>query len=112
MAEKADDADQEEGQFDESPVQWRWNSVEIDMDGVHPQRSGEEDIQSSLRQLEHCDMRREAGTAGHRLHEVEDDEGAAPASQVLWARELDYACRPNCLGAVPLDVIRPSQYVI
>lgn len=32
----------------------------------------------------------------------------APASQDLLGRELDFACRPNCMGAVPLDVIRPS----
>jgi integrase len=34
--------------------------------------------------------------------------GLAKASQDLWGRELDFACRPNCLGAVPLDVIRPA----
>ena len=32
----------------------------------------------------------------------------AKASQDLWGRELDFACRPNCLGAVSLDVIRPA----
>lgn len=35
-------------------------------------------------------------------------KGLAKASQDLWGRELDFACRPNCLGAVPLDVIRPA----
>jgi hypothetical protein len=30
------------------------------------------------------------------------------ATQDLWGRELDFACRPNCLGAVSLDVIRPA----
>lgn len=34
--------------------------------------------------------------------------GLAKASQDLWGRELDFACRPNCLGAVSLDVIRPA----
>jgi integrase len=34
--------------------------------------------------------------------------GLAEASRDLWGRELDFACRPNCLGAVPLDVIRPA----
>ena len=32
----------------------------------------------------------------------------APASQDLLGRELDYACRPGCLGAISLDVIRPA----
>jgi integrase len=32
----------------------------------------------------------------------------AKASQDLWGRELDFACRPNCLGAVSLDIIRPA----
>jgi integrase len=35
-------------------------------------------------------------------------KGLAKASQDLWGRELDFACRPNCLGAVPLDIIRPA----
>jgi integrase len=35
-------------------------------------------------------------------------KGLAKASQDLWGRELDFACRPNCLGAVPLDVVRPA----
>ena len=35
-------------------------------------------------------------------------QGLAKASQDLWGRELDFACRPNCLGAVSLDVIRPA----
>jgi integrase len=35
-------------------------------------------------------------------------KGLAKASQDLWGRELDFACRPNCLGAVSLDVIRPA----
>jgi integrase len=35
-------------------------------------------------------------------------KGLAKASQDLWGRELDFACRPNCLGAVPIDVIRPA----
>lgn len=35
-------------------------------------------------------------------------KGLAQASQDLWGRELDFACRPNCLGAVTLDVLRPS----
>ena len=34
--------------------------------------------------------------------------GLAKATQDLWGRELDFACRPNCLGTVPLDVIRPA----
>ena len=34
--------------------------------------------------------------------------GLAPASQALWGRELDYACRPNCLGAVSIEAIRPA----
>jgi integrase len=34
--------------------------------------------------------------------------GYAPATQNLWGRELDFACRPNCLGAIPIDVIRPA----
>jgi hypothetical protein len=34
--------------------------------------------------------------------------GYSEATQALWGRELDFACRPNCLGAVQLDVIRPS----
>jgi integrase len=34
--------------------------------------------------------------------------GLATATQDLWGRELDFACRPNCLGTVPLDVIRPA----
>lgn len=32
----------------------------------------------------------------------------APTSQDLLGRELDYACRPGCLGAISLDVIRPA----
>ena len=35
-------------------------------------------------------------------------KGLAEASRDLWGRELDFACRPNCLGAVSLDVIRPA----
>jgi len=35
-------------------------------------------------------------------------KGYSGATQALWGRELDFACRPNCLGAVPLDMIRPS----
>jgi integrase len=35
-------------------------------------------------------------------------KGLAKASQDLWGRELDFACRPNCLGAVPIDMIRPA----
>src|SRR5262245_38787056 len=31
-----------------------------------------------------------------------------PASQALWGRELDFACRPNLLGAISLDEIRPA----
>jgi len=31
-----------------------------------------------------------------------------PASQRLWGRELDFACRPTLLGAVLLDEIRPA----
>jgi integrase len=31
-----------------------------------------------------------------------------PASQALWGRELDFACRPTLLGAVLLDEIRPA----
>jgi integrase len=34
--------------------------------------------------------------------------GLAKATQDLWGRELDFACRPNCLGTVSLDVIRPA----
>jgi integrase len=34
--------------------------------------------------------------------------GLAKATQDLWGRELDFACRPNCLGTVTLDVIRPA----
>jgi integrase len=34
--------------------------------------------------------------------------GLARATQDLWGRELDFACRPNCLGTIPLDVIRPA----
>jgi integrase len=30
------------------------------------------------------------------------------ATQELWGRELDFACDPRALGAVPLDLIRPS----
>ena len=32
----------------------------------------------------------------------------APASQDLLGRELNYACRPGCLGAYGLDEIRPA----
>jgi len=35
-------------------------------------------------------------------------KGFSKATQDLWGRELDFACRPNCLGAVSLDVIRPA----
>jgi integrase len=35
-------------------------------------------------------------------------KGLAPASRALWGRELDWASRPNCLGAVPLEAIRPA----
>src|SRR5271155_922716 len=35
-------------------------------------------------------------------------KGYAIATQDLWGRELDFACRPNCLGAVTIDVIRPA----
>jgi integrase len=35
-------------------------------------------------------------------------KGMKPNSQALWGRELDYACRPGSLGAVAIDVIRPS----
>src|SRR5262249_56226179 len=31
-----------------------------------------------------------------------------PASQALWGSELDFACRPNLLGAISLDEIRPA----
>lgn len=34
--------------------------------------------------------------------------GYAGETRELWGRELDFACRPNCLGAVPLDMIRPA----
>src|SRR5215470_2459295 len=34
--------------------------------------------------------------------------GLRPASQALWGRELDFACRPTLLGAVLLDEIRPA----
>lgn len=34
--------------------------------------------------------------------------GYSPATQILWGRELDFACRPGCLGAVPIDMIRPA----
>lgn len=30
------------------------------------------------------------------------------ATQDLWGRELDYACRPNCLGAITTDELRPA----
>lgn len=32
----------------------------------------------------------------------------APATQALWGRELDFAGRPDLLGAKPIDEIRPS----
>lgn len=35
-------------------------------------------------------------------------KGFADETQQLWGRELDFACRPRCLGAVALDVIRPA----
>jgi integrase len=35
-------------------------------------------------------------------------KGMAEATQDLWGRELDFACRPNCLGAIALDQIRPA----
>jgi integrase len=35
-------------------------------------------------------------------------KGFSKATQDLWSRELDFACRPNCLGAVSLDMIRPA----
>jgi integrase len=35
-------------------------------------------------------------------------KGLAEATQDLWGRELDFACRPNCLGAIALDQIRPA----
>jgi integrase len=34
-------------------------------------------------------------------------KGMRPNSQALWGRELDYACRPGCLGALPVDQIGP-----
>jgi integrase len=34
--------------------------------------------------------------------------GYSLATQDLWGRELDFACRPNCLGAVTLEQIRPA----
>lgn len=34
--------------------------------------------------------------------------GYADATRDLWQRELDFAARPDCLGAVSLQVIRPS----
>jgi integrase len=34
--------------------------------------------------------------------------GYSKATQDLWGREMDFACRPNCLGSVSLDVIRPA----
>jgi integrase len=35
-------------------------------------------------------------------------KGLQPNSQSLWGRELDFACRPGCLGAVTLETIRPA----
>lgn len=32
----------------------------------------------------------------------------ADETRQLWGRELDFACRPKCLGTVALDVIRPA----
>ena len=34
--------------------------------------------------------------------------GYSSGTQDLWGRELEFACRPNCLGAVTLDQIRPA----
>ena len=36
-------------------------------------------------------------------------EALAPATQMLWARELDFACRPNCLGSLRISEIKPSD---
>lgn len=35
-------------------------------------------------------------------------EGYSEGTRDLWGRELDFASRPNCLGAVSLQVIRPA----
>lgn len=35
-------------------------------------------------------------------------KGFAPATQQVWGRELEYACRPGMLGARTLDEIRPA----
>lgn len=34
--------------------------------------------------------------------------GYAPSTQDLWRRYLNFAARPNCLGAISMDEIRPS----
>jgi len=34
--------------------------------------------------------------------------GYSEGTKDLWGRELDFAARPNCLGAVSLQVIRPA----
>src|ERR1700677_5155158 len=34
--------------------------------------------------------------------------GLSVNTQVLWERELDFACRPGCLGTISVNAIRPS----
>ena len=35
--------------------------------------------------------------------------GLSAATQNLWARELEFACRPNCLGSIRISEIKPSD---
>ena len=36
-------------------------------------------------------------------------DGLAAAFIKVWSRELEFACRPNCLGALRISEIKPSD---